>query len=234
MTDRDPPGGDRPLADSELPGGDRPLAGLVAADVAAELPGLRLRWLTARARPGPSPPALIRRLRELSNRYRGINVVTMRTEPIPHAYRSFFRQIGLDPDVDRIPGERAAVQRLLHGGFRSVDRVSDACLVALIETGVAVWALDAAALAPGGLEIRLAGSPAAEAPPRADCGAGVVPRGSLVVADPRSVHALLFSDPLPAGAVGPGTIVVTLFSIGVPGVPEIHLEEALWLAAEQL
>ena len=47
----------------------------------------------------------------------------MRTQPIPHAYRAFFRQIGLDPDIDRIPSEEAAVARLLHGGFRSEDLI---------------------------------------------------------------------------------------------------------------
>ena len=35
----------------------------------------------------------------------------MRTKPIPQAYRAFFRQIGLDPDVDRIPSEEAARRR---------------------------------------------------------------------------------------------------------------------------
>ncbi len=78
----------------------------------------------------------------------------MRTRPIPRAYRVFYRQIGLDPDVERVPAERAAVQRLLDGGFRSVGLVADACLIALLETAVPVWALDADAVAAPGLGIR--------------------------------------------------------------------------------
>src|SRR5207248_5419308 len=101
-----------------------------------------------------SPPAVKQRLKALSNRYRGASVVAMRTQPIPHAYRAFFRQIGLDPDTDRIPSEEAAVARLLYGGFRSSNLVDDALLIALIETGVPVWAVDAELVDAGGLGIQ--------------------------------------------------------------------------------
>src|ERR1700759_3516047 len=122
--------------------------GAIDPAVAAELPGLRLDWLggtmpsgsaasesvasgSAAARARSSP---VERLRALSDRYRGATVIAMRTHPIPRAYRTFYRQIGLDPDVERIPSERAATERLLHGGFRCTDLISDACLVAVIET----------------------------------------------------------------------------------------------------
>lgn len=141
----------------------------------------------------------------------------MRTKPVPQAFRAFFRQIGLDPDVRRIPSEEAAVARLLQGGFRSVDRIADACLVALIETGVPVWALDAERVAPDGLGIRLAGEPTP---------------GSLVVGDGEGACCILFEDPAPDRWVGPRTRRVTLFAVAVDGVPEIHVEEALWCAAD--
>ena len=132
----------------------RAAPGFVDEELSAELPGLRLDWMTMPRGPRSSPTALVRRLESLSNRYRGASVVAMRTWPIPHAYRTFFRQIGLDPDVDRIPSEQAAVSRLLYGGFRSRGALEDALLVALIETGVPVWALDADLVDPGGLGIR--------------------------------------------------------------------------------
>ena len=184
-----------------------------------EFPGLRLRWVTVPGRREPSPRELVRQLRELSNRYRGGGVVSMRTKPVPQAYRAFFRQIGLDPDVRRIPSEEVAVARLVQGGFRSVDHIADACLVALIETGVPVWALDAERVDDAGLGIRVAGAPAA---------------GSLVVGDGRRVCARLFEAPLPEHAVGPRTRRVTLFAVAVDGVPEIHVEEALWCAVDIL
>jgi DNA/RNA-binding domain of Phe-tRNA-synthetase-like protein len=161
----------------------------------------------------------VSRLRELSNRYRGGGVVAMRTKPVPQAFRAFFRQIGLDPDVRRIPAEEVAVARLLQGGFRSMDRIADACLIALIETGVPVWALDAAHVTEDALGIRLVDEP--------------VP-GSLVVGDGEGVFGVLFEEPLPGAAVGPRTRRVTLFAVGVEGVPEIHVEEALWCAADLL
>jgi DNA/RNA-binding domain of Phe-tRNA-synthetase-like protein len=193
-----------------------PQPGFVDPPVAAEFPGLRLRWVTVPARPSPSPPALRAQLRDLSNRYRGAGVVTMRTKPIPQAFRAFFRQIGLDPDVRRIPSEAVAVARLVQGGFVSVDVVADACLVALIETGVPVWALDAARVHDDGLGIRLAAE------------------GSLIVGDGAATCCALFEDPLPERAVTPRTRRVTVFAVAVDGVPEIHVEEALWCALELL
>ena len=143
----------------------------------------------------------------------------MRTKPIPHAYRAFYRQIGLDPDVDRIPSEQAAVERLLYGGFRSVGLIEDACLLALLETGVPVWAIDADAIDEQGL-----GNPRAWAAERSPA--------DLAVVDGSAVHALLFADP--AHPVGPRTRRVALFTVAVDGVPAIHVEEALWVCAELL
>ena len=207
-------------------------AGFVAPDLQAEFPGLRLDWVTVRASPQPSPRELKRHLRELSSRYRGANVVAMRTKPIPHAYRSFFHQIGLDPDVRRIPSEQAALHRLLHGGFTSRNLIDDARLVALVETGVPVWALDADVVDAGGLGIRVtvAGDRLGSSEP-----GNHLPPGRLAVVDARNVHALLFDeDVAPGHRVTPRTERVALFAIGVDGVPTIHIEEALWICVETL
>jgi DNA/RNA-binding domain of Phe-tRNA-synthetase-like protein len=210
-------------------GGLSAVPGEVSPEVRDEFPGLRLRSVTVAYRPGPSPPSLVRRLRDLSNRYLGGGVVTMRTKPVPHAFRAFFRHIGLDPDVQRIPSEAVAVARLLQGGFVSVDLITDACLVALIDTGVPVWALDADRVDDAGLCIRTVTADEATGP-----GDALVPRGSLVVADGTTVHAVLFEDPGPGHGVGSRTRRVTLFAVAVDGVPEIHVEEALWCAVELL
>ncbi len=134
-------------------------SGLVEPTLRAEFPGLRLEWRALDARVRSSPAGVERRLRELSDRYRGAGVVAMRTKPIPHAYRAFFRQVGLDPDAARIPSEEVAVRRLLQGRFESRDALADALLIALIETGVPVWALDArvADLPSLGIRVSVAG-----------------------------------------------------------------------------
>jgi DNA/RNA-binding domain of Phe-tRNA-synthetase-like protein len=207
------------------------VSGHVEPELAEEFPGLRLMWTTVEARVRASAPAVKQRLRELSDRYRGAGVVAMRTQPIPHAYRAFFRQVGVDPDSARIPSEGAAVRRLLEGGFRSRDALSDALLLALVETGVPVWALDAGLADASSLGIRAAvdgdvlGGPGGGIP---------VPEGQLVVADSMLVHSTLFGEPASGHLPGPRTDRVVLFAVGVDGVPAIHVEEALWMAADVL
>lgn len=205
--------------------------GSIAPELQAEFPGLRLLWVTVEARLRSSPPELKRRLGQLSSRYRGENVVAMRTQPIPHAFRAFFRQVGLDPDVTRVPAEAAAVERLLHGGFRSRNIVDDARLIALIETGVPVWALDANLVDAGGPGIRVITSD-----DRLVSGEYARPLapGALAVSDARSVHALLFDEVAPGHGVSRATERVVLFAVGVDGVPLIHVEEALWIAVDAL
>jgi DNA/RNA-binding domain of Phe-tRNA-synthetase-like protein len=208
-----------------------PAPGFVEAVVRDEFPGLRLHWITVTARRRASPPALVGRLRDLSSRYRGGSVVAMRTKPVHQAYRAFFRQIGLDPDVRRIPSEEAAVLRLLHGGFRSVDLVTDACLIALVETGVPVWALDADHVDVGGLGIRTVTESDRD---RSEASGVYLDPHALVVADAQTVHGLLFAELDPAHRVTGRTERVALFAVAVDGVPDIHVEEALWMSADCL
>ena len=205
--------------------------GFVDQRLRAEWPGLRLAWIMVAGARRSSPPEVIARLRQLSNRYRGASVIAMRTQPVPHAYRAFFRQIGLDPDVHRIPSEHAAVQRLLHGEFRSSGALQDALLIALVETGVPVWALDADVVDPGGLGLRATTD-------GEHLGAGeqayLLGAARLVVADARCIHGLLFGELAPGHAATARTKRIVLFSVGVEGVPAIHVEEALWVCAEAL
>ncbi|HEY2572185.1 MAG TPA: hypothetical protein VGI27_11955, partial [Solirubrobacteraceae bacterium] len=125
-----------------------PTPGWCAREVEQELPGLRL--LTAHvdvarkgSLTGQSPADVQGRLRELSNRFRGAAAVAVRREPVPSAYRIFFRHIGLDPEVVRTPIEAAVLERMIKGGFLSGGLLEDVLLIALVDTGVPVWALDA-------------------------------------------------------------------------------------------
>jgi DNA/RNA-binding domain of Phe-tRNA-synthetase-like protein len=208
------------------------VSGFIEPTLREEFPGLRLTWAAVDARVRGSSREVRRRLRELSDRYRGAGVVAMRTQPIPHAYRAFFRQVGLDPDAARIPSEAAAVERLLHGRFESRDSVADALLIALVETGVPVWALDARVVDLSSLGIRtaLAGDRLVGGPG----GAIQLVEGQMVVADIAAVHATLFGEPAPGHAPRPRTTRIVLFAVGVDGVPAIHIEEALWVAADVL
>lgn len=205
--------------------------GWIADDVRAEFPDLRLSNLTLEAAPGRSPPEIRRRLADLSDRFRGRQAVAMRRGAIPNAYRVFFRQIGLNPDVTRTPIEAAALARLVKGGWQSQNLLDDAMRISLVETGVPLWALDARTVQ-GRLGIRTTAAGerlgrAAQAPPRR-------PSGRLVIADEHSPLAVLFGEPAPGHGVSADTTRMTLFTVGVAGVPEVHLEEALYSCAATL
>lgn len=204
--------------------GPGPRAGWVAEEVAAEFPGLALWTATLPARTARSPRAVRERLRLLADRVRGATAIAMRQEPIPWAYRVFYRHVGLDPDATRTPVEAAVVERLLRGGFRSRGLLDDALTIALVETGVPIWALDAAAV-DGPLGIRAAGR--GERLGR-DPQAPGVPEGRLVVADGRDPLAVLFGDIAEGHGVTKETERMTLFGVQVAGVPAIHVEEAFW------
>jgi len=206
-----------------------PIECLVEAEIGRELPGLRLWSLALDAGEGPSPPELKHRMKALSSRFYGSHAVALRSKPIPHAYRVFYRHIGLDPDVTRVPVEAVVVERLKAGGFKSRSLIQDAQTIAIMETNVPVWALDADTLT-GELELRRA----VEHEPlgRRDAHALWLPEGRLVVADVLGAVAVLFGDVALPHAVTKATRRVLLFTVQVDGVPAIHVSEALWTMSD--
>ncbi len=198
--------------------------GEVEAALAAEWPGLRLAYVEFAAEPGATPPELRDRLRALSDRFRGPQAIAMRRQPIPHAYRVFFRHIGLDPDDERVPVEALALERMKKGGFKSRNALDDAITIAVMETSVPVWALDGEAISG---PLRLRGAVEGEPLGRGDVTLDL-PGGRLVVADDAGALAVLFRQVAPGVGVTSRTRELVLFSVAVPGVPPIHVEEALW------
>jgi DNA/RNA-binding domain of Phe-tRNA-synthetase-like protein len=184
--------------------------GLVAPDLAAEHPGLWLAWIELEASPGATPPELRERLRAMADRMRGPDAIALRRREVPHAHRVFFRHVGLDPDVVRTPVEAIVVRRMRDGGLHAQGLIADALTVATLETGVGVWAFDAAAVV-GALGLREAG-------------------GRLVIADEDGPLAVLFREPDPRAAVTKATRRVALAAVAVPGVPDVFVHEALWTA----
>lgn len=188
--------------------------GRVAPELAAEHPGLWLAWTEVDATPGRAPPELRERLRGLADRMHGAQAIELRRREVPHLHRVFFHRVGLDPDVVRVPAEAAALRRMREGGLRSRGLVEDALTVAVMETGVGVWAFDAA---------RLAGAPGLD-----------LEAGRIVIADDAGALAVLFEDPGPRAAPAKATARLALVAVAVPGVPHLFVEEALWTAWEIL
>jgi DNA/RNA-binding domain of Phe-tRNA-synthetase-like protein len=200
------------------------IRGFVDATLSAEFPELALVYTEVPVRPGRSPAAVRERLREASNRFTGAKAVALRQQPIPWAYRVFFRHVGIDPDERRTPIEAIALERMRAGGFQSQNIVDDALLLATLETGVPVLAFDAAAVS-GELGLRV--SPGGE-----DLGAVPLSSGQVVVADGERVLAILFGETAAGCAVQKTSSRMVLAGVQVKGVPEVSVEEALWVAAE--
>lgn len=198
----------------------------VQPDIAAEFPGLAAYSVALEARSGRSPQAVKQRLRAMSNRISGAQAVQMRQEPIPWAYRVFFRQVGIDPDERRTPVEQVVLNRLKWGGFRSRSLLDDAITIATFETGVGLVAFDADRL-DGELELRVA----REGELMGEQGRPLS-KGQIVIADSARPLSILFSDMDPARGVTPETTRMLVAAVQVSGVPDISVEEALWTVAE--
>lgn len=208
--------------------GDDPVVrpGLVAPSLAAEHPGLRLAWTDVEAVPGPTPPELRERLRAMADRMRGAQAIALRRQEVPHAYRVFFRHVGLDPDEVRTPVEAVVLRRMQQGGLRPQNLVDDALTVAVLETGVGVWAFDAARLVGAlGLREAVAGEPLGRGDEPA-----TLPGGRIVIADEAGAVAVLFDHPAPGVAVTRATRRIALAAVAVPNVPDVFVLEALWTA----
>jgi hypothetical protein len=212
-----------------------PVRGWCEREVQQELPGLGLMSVTvelpaAGSLMGSSPPAVRARLRELSNRWRGARAVNVRQEPIPAAYRVFFRQIGLDPDVTRTPIEAAVLERMLDGGFLSEGLLSDVLTLALIDTAVPVWALDADNVnGPLGSRVSRTKERLGRGSDGPSLGAG-----RLVIADADCPLGILFGQLAPGHEPRAGTRRLALFAVQVAGVPALHAEETLWACRSAL
>ena len=213
----------------------RPVRGWCERELERELPGLGLVWTQVelagrRSLTGASPRPVMRQLSELSNRWRGARAINVRQEPVPAAYRVFFRQIGLDPDATRTPIEQAALARMLQGGFVSRGLLADVITLALLDTAVPVWALDGDTVAvPLGIRPSRCGDRlgrGAEAP--------VLGAGRLVVADADATVALLFDHPCDEHRPKRSTRNLLLYTVQVAGVPSLHVEETLWACRNAL
>ena len=205
-----------------------PEPGWVAPALAEEFPGLSIATTALETTTGRSPEPLKERLRELSDRIGGAQAIQLRQKPIPWAYRVFFRHIGLDPDETRTPIEQLVFERMHDGRFTSRNRVDDALTIATVEVGVALRAFDADAVS-GRVGLRLS-----EEGEGFEGRVTALPEGTIVIADEERALGVLFGRTAEARGVRRATKRVLLAAIGVRGVPDIALEEALWVAGSAL
>ena len=108
----------------------------------------------------------------------------------------------------------------------SQNLLDDALTIGIIETGVALRAFDADRVSgPLGIRQSEAGEPLEGRP-------GGLPTGTLVIADDARPLALLFGAVGAGRGVNPRSKRTLLAAVQVQGVPQIAVEEAVWLAAD--
>jgi DNA/RNA-binding domain of Phe-tRNA-synthetase-like protein len=195
----------------------------VSGDLAAEFPGLRADWLICQCSDHSCDPGVGERLALLASRFNGRQALELRQQQVPAAYRSFFRQVGIDPEQQPTPIEQAVLGRLLSGGNLPQDRISDGLLLALLETSVPVVAFEAGVVAP---PISIRGAEQGELV----AGDEIEP-GALILADGQRPLCQLFSAPEPPFAPAAKSERLLLVAVVVPGVSEIASDEALNIAA---
>lgn len=179
--------------------------------LAQDFPALAVLYATRPVGGGAYHRAARRRLGALDDRIGGDLVAAMRQQAVPGAYRAFARQIGLDPDADGTPLEQVLMHRIRAGRFVPASRTRDPCTVALLETGVPVWAAD---------EARLDGRLRLEAD------------GALGVWDDHKEVAPVLGEVADGLAPTRRTSTVCLFALRVEGVPDASVREALWTAGQ--
>ena len=101
------------------------------------------------------------------------------------------------------------MKRLVKGGFQATNLLDDALLIALVETGVPLWALDADRV-------------------REPLGIGTTADGRLAVCDDDGPLSTLFGEIAPGHGVTKQTTRMLVYTVQVPGVPGIFVDEAMW------
>lgn len=186
------------------------LAGDVADEVAADFPELQ-PWSVRVPIPfGATRRDVLRHLDALDDRLRSVATGGLRLHSVAAAYRAFARQVGLDPDTDRNPLEQLAIARLTAGQYRSGGPLHDALAIAMLETGVPLWAVD-------GAHVR--------DPLRLEADAG----GRLLVCSGSLALGAVMADPDPAVLPDGGTAEAVVYTMRLGRrAPDVIVEEALW------
>ena len=101
------------------------------------------------------------------------------------------------------------MQRLVKGGFEATNLLDDALLIALVETGIPLWAVDADRV-------------------REPLGIGTSSDGRLAVCHADGPIATLFGACSVPYGVTRATARMLIYTVQVPGVPPIFVDEAMW------
>lgn len=205
--------------------------GTIALDLSDEFPGLELHYRILPGGDGKTPRVVKRRLAVLSDRFRVAQAPALRQTGVPSAYRAFYRQVGVDPDIVQSPLDAAIMQRLRDGAFLAKGLLYDAIAIAALETLVPIWVMDAHGIL-GGLGIRPAEKDEQVEGPNGDL--LDIGQGQLVIADANGPITALLAPPGPSRIVTKQSQSMLLYCLRVEGVPQMTVAEALNLTATMI
>ncbi len=188
-----------------------------------EFPELGMSYISVKVGTG-SKRRVAERLKQLSQRISGAQALELRRQPVPLAYRTFFHHIGIDPDQKKTPIEEIMLNRLAVGGLKRSWPVQDAITLAIADTEAAVWAYDGDAVN-GDLSLRLAGGGEHIGPAR-------VSAGTILVSDEARPLSVLFGRDSDGVVASCGSKSVVACALRVAEVPQLVIEEALWIFQE--
>lgn len=194
--------------------------GVVEPAVAAELPGLSIHWVDVPRGVGKTPSGLATELGFAAQRMRGATIVMASTGTIAAAYRSFARQLGMDPAAVSGSVEAVAMRRLLSGGLSPTGIPNDAATLATLEFGAPITVFDAGALS-GALSIA-----------RAEASGPLHAVGDIVLTDQQQEVGRLFTEPFPQFQASRKTKSLRFATVGVPEVAAGLCRSELQRAAE--
>ena len=210
--------------------GARAEQGWVAPHIAAEFPGLGIAWVEVDCRPGQEPRAGAspppRPLRPLLRRPRDPHARTADSLGLPGLLSPDRPRPGPDPDAGRAAGPRSPPRRCLQEPGASRRRADDRDRG---DRGRRAR-LSTPSASSGGLCIRDS-APGESLPGRP----GELAQGTLAIADERGPVGPSLRATAEGCGVEAGTRRrLTIAAVQVKGVPQIAVDEALWMAAATL
>ena len=157
-----------------------------------------------------------------ADRIRGASALTASIAPVAAAFRSFMRQLGMDPEAVDWTADAAMRRRLIEGGLPPTFWLRDAATLAVLEFGAPLMLFEHEAM-PRDVELRSADSEGA-----------LHAAGDLVVAADGVPLSRLFGPPFPEFAVSRGTRRALVVSVRAPGVEDVFCRAALERCADLL
>lgn len=185
-----------------------------------EFPQAGVSFATVETASGRTARGLAMELALAADRIRGASALTASTAPVAASYRSFLRQLGMDPEAVECTADAVVRRRLVEGGLAPSFAVRDAAALVALELGVPLMAFSCG------------DSPREVSIIRSTESGALHAEGDLVVSVDGVPVCRLFGQAFPSREVTKGTRRSLLVAVRAPGVSELLCAAAIERCAE--